>query len=345
LRVLVCTGWVPFVRGGNEVLAEALCREIDRAGHEAELLRVPFSVDPKSEIIKGYAACRMMSISQARPDVDRVIALKFPAFAVEHPQKIVWLVQQYRQVYDLFGTPRSTFDTSPEDHTVRRAVHQMDSASIGEARRILAISQNVADRLRRFNGLRASVVYPPPPLAGAYYHAEYGNYVLCVGRLDSLKRVDRLIKAIGYAKSDIHCKIIGTGPELDALRHLASRGKAKGRVELVGNVDDQTLTGLYAHALAVYYGPYDEDYGMVTVEAMRSQKPVLTFDDSGGVLEFVRNGETGYVIGQDRPEEMLADLLDELYLHRDLAARLGARAMERVEGITWSAVLPHLLEG
>jgi len=345
LRILVCTGWVPFVHGGSDLLADALCRELTRLGHDASVLSIPFVIDPKAEIVKSYLAFRLLGLSYLNPSVDRVITLKFPAFVIQHPTKVVWLVQQYRQVYDLFGTLNSTFGTSAADHEIRRAVRQMDSVGIGEAIRTLAISQNVADRLKRYNGLEADILYPPPPLDGSYHHAQYGDYVLSVGRLDGLKRVDRLVMAMGRAHSGVRCKIVGTGPEMERLKHLARRCGAKDRVDFLGYVDPEALLGLYASALAVYYGPLDEDYGLVTVEAMKSSKPVLTYDDSGGVLEFVSHGETGYVIPTESSEDTLAEICDALFLDNREAARMGANALDRVSCITWPQVIQPLLEG
>lgn len=342
MRILICTGWTPFLAGGTELLADSLRRELVKAGHEAEIYRAPFATHPKEEIIKGYLASRLLDLSRIVPRIDRVIALKFPAYVVQHPHKVVWLIQQYRQVYDLRGTEHSEFGTSAEDQEIRRALYQMDRRGIGEASRIMAISRNVARRLKRYNDLDAMVVYPPPPLGGAYYHRAYGDYILSVGRLDPLKRVDLLVSAIGRARSGVSCKIVGTGPEMERLQRLAAG--AADRVEFLGHVDDATLVELYAGALAVYYGPYDEDYGLVTVEAMKSSKPVLTFADSGGVLEFVQEGETGYVLPTEGGVGALAERCDQLYRERDRAQALGARARERVAGIRWDATLPLLME-
>ncbi len=344
MRILVCTGWTPFIEGGAELLAEALCRELRQLGHEALVYRIPFVTHPKAEIVKSYLACRLQDLSLSVPGVDRVIALKFPAFVLPHPQKVVWLIQQYRQVYDLRGTEHSDFGVSPEDHEVRRAIYQMDRRGIGEARQVFAISRNVAQRLERYNNVDAEVLYPPPPLDGAYHHGGYGDYVLSVSRLDPLKRVDRLVRAMGRARSGVRCKIVGTGPEMQRLQQLAARVRATDRIEFLGHVDDATLVELYAGALAVYYGPFDEDYGFVTIEAFKSGKPVLTLADSGGVLEFVRHGDTGYVIPPEDAEVALADACDRLFLDRATAGAMGARGLERVADITWKSVLPRLLE-
>jgi glycosyltransferase involved in cell wall biosynthesis len=114
-------------------------------------------------------------------------------------------------------------------------------------------------------------------------------------------------------------------------------------VELLGWVDDERLLDLYAGSLAVFYAPFDEDYGYVTVEAFKSGKPVLTAADAGGVLEFVSDGETGFVCAPDGPQAF-AERIDRLYADRDLAARLGAAGRRRVAGIHWDHVIQQLTE-
>ena len=57
---------------------------------------------------------------------------------------------------------------------------------------------------------------------------------------------------------------------------------------------DERLIELYANALAVVYAPIDEDYGYVTLQAFLAGKPVITSSDSGGVLEWVEDGVTGW---------------------------------------------------
>src|SRR6185295_17481691 len=205
-----------------------------------------------------------------------------------------------------------------------------------------AISQNTAGRLKRYNGLDAQALYPPPKLGDAYRTGAFGDYLFSVGRLDPLKRFDLLIEALARTETPVRCRIAGTGPDREALLALAQRLGVADRVELLGFVDDDRLVELFAESLAVFYAPFDEDYGYVTVEAFRSGKPVLTASDAGGVLEFVEDGSTGFVCPPDAPREFAARM-DELWRRHDLAARLGEAGRAKVEGIGWDAVISELL--
>src|SRR5262249_35548301 len=146
---------------------------------------------------------------------------------------------------------------------------------------------------------------------GAYRPAGFGDYVLSAGRLDPLKRFDLLIQAVSHAATPVKVKIAGAGPEEGKLRELAARLGGADRVELLGWVAEDEMVRLFSQALAVYYAPYDEDYGYVTVEAFKSGKPVVTTADSGGVLEFVEDGVDGFVAAAGSAREIGArfDLL------------------------------------
>ena len=97
-------------------------------------------------------------------------------------------------------------------------------------------------------------------------------------------------------------------------------------------------------ATAVAYLPFDEDsVGYVTMEAFQAGKPVLSTSDAGGVLEIVRDGETG-VVCEPTPEALGA-AMSALAAEPARAARLGrdARALLDARGITWPATIEKLL--
>ena len=149
MRVAVCAPQVPFVRGGAELMAEDLVEALRARGHEAELVTVPFKWYPGTRVLDQAFLWRLVDLTESdgRP-IDRVIATKFPAYCVRHPNKVAWVLHQFRQAYDYDRTELGQFDESPEDRATRRAVERLDAVALGEARRVFATSQNVADRLR-----------------------------------------------------------------------------------------------------------------------------------------------------------------------------------------------------
>ncbi len=341
-RVLICSSQVPFARGGAELLVEGLRDALRERGHTADTVSLPYAWQPHALLGSSALAWRMLELSQVNGQpVDVLIATKFPSYAARHPHKVVWLVHQHRQAYDWYGTPLSDFVNTPEDRAVREWLLRMDRTTLGEARRLWAISKNVAARLKRFTGLEATPLYPPSRYAGRLRAGPYGDYLLSDARLDQAKRIDLLLRALARTEEPVRCVLISTGPERERLERLARELGLGGRAEFRGFVPDEELIELYAGARAVYYAPFDEDYGFTTVQALAAARPVVTTEDAGGVLEFVADGDCGLVAAPE--PEAIAACLDRLWRSPDLPARLGAPGPARVAGITWDRVVASLM--
>jgi glycosyltransferase involved in cell wall biosynthesis len=87
--------------------------------------------------------------------------------------------------------------------------------------------------------------------------------------------------------------------------------------------------------------PFDEDYGLATLEAFLAAKPVITATDSGGTLEFVRDQANGFVVEPD--PRSIAAAIAKIDADRSLAATLGADGRELARAISWDAVVDRLL--
>jgi glycosyltransferase involved in cell wall biosynthesis len=293
MRIAVCRPQVPFVRGGAELTADKLVDELRARGHDAETVTIPFKWYPGTRVLDQAFLWRLVDLTEADGrSIDRVIATKFPAYCVRHPNKVAWVLHQFRQAYDYDRTELGQFSESAFDRATIRAIERLDRVALGEARRVFATSRNVADRLRRFNGIDAELL-PHPPQELPYATAPAEGFVLSVNRLDRAKRIDMLVDA-ARAEESLRIVIAGEGPDRDRLEQLADG--INGRVTFAGRVDDEQLVALYARCSAVFYAPVDEDFGMVPYEAFLSEKPVLTTTDAGGPLEVVRDRETGLVV-------------------------------------------------
>src|SRR5207249_3165173 len=106
-------------------------------------------------------------------NTDRVVALKFPAYYIEHDAKVVWLLHQFRQVYDLWGTRYQGMSSSPETEGIRDMVRAWDNEHLSRARRIFTNSSVTSERLKRFNGLDSEVLLPPLWDEAAYHTEGY----------------------------------------------------------------------------------------------------------------------------------------------------------------------------
>jgi len=341
-RVLVCEAQVPFVHGGAEVHVRQLVRELRLRGFLAELVSVPFKWYPKEEILPHAAAWRLLDLSESNGEpVDLLITSKFPTYFARHPNKVAWLIHQYRAAYELCGTEYSDFAHTELDVGLRDNLIRLDTQMLGECRRIFANARNTAGRLSRFNGLPAQPLYPPPQLAPRLTPGPYGDYVLSVGRIESVKRVDLIINAIASVDPHVRLIVAGDGTQRSNAERVAETAGVTDRVTFLGSVGDDDLVGLYAGALAVIYPPFDEDFGYVTLEAFLARKPVVTCSDSGGPNEFVVDGVNGFVCAP-RPEE-LASAINRLAADRTRTAAMGDAGYEVARGITWDGVIEKLV--
>jgi glycosyltransferase involved in cell wall biosynthesis len=340
-RILICATQVPFVRGGAELLVEGLRDALRERGHSVEVVSLPFSWSPVERIAESALAWRMLDLSHANGlPIDQLICTKFPSYLARHPRKVVWLVHQHRQAYDWYGSPLSDFANIAEHRQARDAIFRMDGQGLGEAIARYTISQNVSGRLRRFNGLESTPLYPPSRYAGQLRAGSYGDYILSTARLDRAKRLDLLLEALALAPK-ARAIFAGTGPDHERLEGIAARLGLGERAQFLGFVDDATLIELYGGARAVYYAPIDEDYGFATVEAFEAARPVITTSDAGGVLEFVVDGVNGYVLPPEPAP--IAARLSGLSADPALAARLGAAGQPLARDITWDRVVERLV--
>ena len=340
--VLVCEAQVPFVHGGAEVHVRELVRELRARGYEAELVSVPFKWYPKEEILPHAAAWRLLDLSESngRP-VDLVIASKFPTYFARHPNKVAWLIHQYRAAYELCGTPYSDFGHTEPDVGLRDTLIRLDTEMLRECRAVFTNARNTAARLLKFNAIAAEALYHPPRLAGRLAPGPYGDYILSVGRIESVKRVDLIVEAMKDVAPGVRLIVAGDGTQRPNVERTAEEQGVGSRVTLVGPVDDDRLVALYAGALAVVYPPFDEDFGYVTLEAFLARKPVITCIDSGGPNEFVVDGVNGCVC--EPTPAALADAVNRLAASRATAASMGDAGHERARLVTWDGVIEKLV--
>jgi glycosyltransferase involved in cell wall biosynthesis len=339
MKIAVVNTHVPFVRGGAEALSEWLVEQLREHGHQTEHVRLPFWVAPPQTVLENALAARFTRIT----GVDRVIALKFPAYYVPHDDKVLWVLHQHRPAYELWGSDfQQELPDTVEGRYVRRVIVDADDRLLREARRVYSISGVIARRMRTFNGVEPTVLYPPLGDEASYYSAEPERYLFFPSRVAPIKRQDLAVEAMRYVSSDVRLVIAGPG-DMERVARLAAAHDVQGRVELLGGwMPEQRKLDLLARCLGVVFTPYDEDYGYVTLEGFLASKPVITCTDSGGPVELVEDGISGWVTEPD--PRAIAEAIDQLAADRGRAARMGAAGRERVRAleINWDHVVAEL---
>lgn len=343
INIVVCFPSVPFEYGGAEIHKNELVKQLRARGFNVEEVILPHKWYPKTQILRDCAAWKMLDLTESNgKKIDLVIATKFPAYVINHPNKVVWLLHQFRQVYDLEGSEFEDF-SSEEDLYIKSCIKKVDNLALSQARKIFTISSNVTNRLSKYNGIDSEVLYPPVS-SDLFRAGECGNYILYTGRIDAMKRIEIMIEAMKYINTDISFKITGryNNKYGEYLMGLVKKYGLEKRVDFLGFVDESSLVNLYANCFSVFYAPFDEDYGYSTVEAFMSKKPVITASDSGGPLEFVVDGKNGIIFDKSDLRG-LASSIDNLYFDKNKIMDMGNSGYNTVASLSWDNVINKLI--
>lgn len=209
------------------------------------------------------------------------------------PMRYIW-----SHYDDYFGDHRTGFPKRQILPRVAKSLRTWDVRASDRVDVFVANSQNVAERIQRFYGREAQVIYPPVDVD--YYvpvEVDRQDFYLMVSALVPYKRLELAIEAFQHNPKRL--VIVGTGPEEKRLRKLAGSN-----VEFSGRVSAEKLRELLQTARALIH-PGEEDFGLNMVEALACGCPVIAFA-AGGALEIVTDRETGLFFNELTPISLLA---------------------------------------
>ncbi|MCB1706224.1 MAG: glycosyltransferase family 4 protein [Halioglobus sp.] len=347
MNIAVLNAQIPFCEGGAELLADDLVDALAARGYNPTLITVPFKWYPQQTLVDSIIACKLLDIEEYNGiRIDKVIALRFPLWLVEHHNKALWILHQHRTAYDLWDTEFNDLVHMPDGRRVRNLIVREDNTAISSCERVFTISQNVTDRLYQYNGLESSILYPPPRSMEKFYFEEYGDFFFFPSRITPLKRQELVIEALAFCSADIKVVFAGKADDekyFERLKARAAELNVEGQITWLGHIGEQEKLDLYAKCLMVLFPSFNEDFGFITPEGMLSSKGVMTLTDSGGALEFVTHDETGCVVQPDARQ--LGEELDRIWNSRDLAKTYGDNANSKVKSmdISWDNVVGSLL--
>ena len=341
MKIALINSRQPFIYGGAEILVDNLMSELKSRGHSVKLYDFPFQPTVDNQFLNTICSARSVMLH----GYDKVIAFKFPSYYIRHPNKTLWIFHQYRQVYDLWNTEFGLMNNS-YNRSISGIVRNADSNFISDAKNIFVIANEVGKRLKEYNGIESNVLYPPLEKCQTYYCEDYGDYIFYPSRINRLKRQLLAVESMKYTRTKVKLVIAGTFEDRayqNEIMRMVSKHNLSSKVVIYDWVDHNRKCALMASSLACVFIPYKEDYGLVTLEASYSKKSVITLKDSGGVREFIEDGNNGFVLDPD-PKQM-AIKYDELYNNRDVAKRMGIAAYEKINSmnINWDETIKRLL--
>jgi glycosyltransferase involved in cell wall biosynthesis len=170
---------------------------------------------------------------------------------------------------------------------------------------LIANSRNIQKKIQTFYKRDSLVVYPPVSIPYRPIKRQ-ASYYMCVSHLLKQKHIELAIGACNMLR--VPLKIVGDGPQRDALRRLAGP-----TIEFLGSVSDSQVSRLYEKAKGLVYTSVDEDFGIVPVEAMAHGVPVVAYC-SGAIPETVLDKKTGWLF-DDLTVEGVANAIQDFEKH------------------------------
>lgn len=340
MKIIIASTIVPFINGGGVFIVDWLEKKLKEYGHQVDVVKIPFVHDYHT-VLKQMLGIRMYHLED---ECDRLIAIRTPAYLLKHPDKYLWFIHHYREMYDLWGTEYEQFPRNNEILAIREYVKRADDLAFREAKRIYTNSQVISNRLKRYNNITAQPVYPPVLRPEQFHCEQYGDYIYYTSRICGHKRQWLAIEAMKYVKSGVKLLISGkieSPQEEQRIQAIIRENNLEQKVTVVDRwISEQEKADYFANCLAAIYIPFDEDsYGYPSLEAHHSQKAVISCTDSGGTDELIVNGKNGFLVEPDAKK--LAEVFDRLYEDKKLAEKMGQNGLQRIQelDITWDNVI------
>lgn len=238
------------------------------------------------------------------------------------------------------------------DVPVVSSYHCLTSAGIGGAVRkrlsradhVLANSADTASRLDAELGIESDGIVSPGVDLDAFHpratptldHDEF--VVLFVGRIVETKGVYDLLEAFSLLDVDARLCVVGEG-DRDGVKARARDLGIDHRVDIEGEVAHLSLPGYYTSADVFCLPSYSESFGMVVLEAMACETPVVT-TDLDAIRTYVTDGREGLLVPAEDPEA-IADRLRKLAVNPERRRTMGRSGRQRALDFGWGRQAAH----
>jgi len=166
--------------------------------------------------------------------------------------------------------------------------------------------------------------------------------LLYVGRIEPLKGIDQLIRAVTCLPRNRRLRLVIIGgdgsdqPEIQTLRKLSAELGVADAVTFLGLVKHEQLPGYYSLADICVVPSYYESFGLVALESLACGTPVVA-TDVGDLRNIIIAGETGYVVDSNTPRQ-LAEKMALLLAGTGADTRSAASIQQSVRQFGWDQI-------
>jgi glycosyltransferase involved in cell wall biosynthesis len=363
----------PRVIGGLARVVWALSQELAQKGLEVHVVTADHPGEPERSLDKRVHVHRVKSQTDTTPDfVTWVNRLNFGLLQhaiklhQEKPFDIIhahdWMVADAAWVMKSgFGIPVVATMHATEagrmhgiHNDLQRYIHQMEWRLTYEAWEVIVNSQAMLNELQHSFNMPANKIavipngtdptvfdfaFDPRSLRSGFAR-EYEQIVLYVGRMVREKGVHVLLEAAPKVLAErpgTQFLFVGTGYYLDDLKQQAWNMGVAQNTHFLGYVGDEELLQLYKIADVVAIPSLYEPFGIVALEGMAANVPVVT-TDVGGLKDFVEHNVTGISTYAGDSGSMAWGLLQVLR-NPELAQQIRATAYDKVNHIyNWKVI-------
>jgi glycosyltransferase involved in cell wall biosynthesis len=365
LRVLHWLNAFPDTGGIQSFCAQLVPELIDR-GHEILLLTGHTGASQPDHSMHGQIEVRRVDsrralverdpgrILRAKIEIDHIVGSFEPELIHLHPSgpEVVYFDQIRKKwptptvvtVHSNFSRIGADFGPTGSFGRVFGPARRIATCSDDARRWLLSLRPELAAKTSTIHYGLPDIEAEPAPLPWN------PPRLLCLGRIEAVKRLDVVIRAFASVASThagVRLQIAGTGTQLGAVEDLAGSLGLDDRVDFLGAVDAESVPGLLNRATLLVMSSDYEGLPVVLIEAARQGRPAVATAVSG-VPEAVIHGETGLLVEPDAPDA-LAGAITTLLDDPGRAQRFGEAArrhfMDNFSLEACATSYEHLYEG
>lgn len=243
------------------------------------------------------------------------------------------------------------------DELIKELIGQQLANYMQKCQHIVVPSQSIKEMVESVYGIHERVTVIPTGIDLKPYEEVNGRsirkrrhwdddkkVIMSVGRLASEKNFTTLIQAfaiVAQKHDDALLAIIGDGPDKSSLEKLAEELGIKERVDFVGLIPFEAMPGHLKAADFFAFASITETQGLVTLEAMAADMPVIAVEATG-TSDIVEDGKDG-ILTQNDPES-LAEGIDRVLTSSDLSQQLREGANQKAHAYETLHVTRQLIE-